>query len=60
MMSARERDRAALSTQEFATRLGVSKDTVIRAIARKEIRAVKFGRRVLIPAAELERALRGA
>ena len=53
-----ERHRAAFSIREFAGRLGVSKDTVLRAIARKEIRAVKFGRRVLIPADELQRALR--
>jgi excisionase family DNA binding protein len=55
----RERERAALSMQEFAAQLGVSKDTVIRAIARGEVKTVKFGRRVLVPMSELERTLRG-
>lgn len=52
--------RAAYSRDEFARRLGVSRDSITRAIARKKIKAVRFGRRVLIPASELERVLREA
>ncbi len=55
-----EEKRAALSKQEFAARLGVSKDSVNRAILKNKIRVIRFGRRVLIPAAELERLVRSA
>ena len=47
--------RAALSKAEFAERLGVSKDSVTRAILKRKIKTVKFGRRVLIPVSELQR-----
>ena len=53
-------NRAALSKKEFAERLGVSLDSVNRMIKKEKIRAVNFGRRVLIPCAEVERLLRGA
>ena len=55
-----EKDRLAFSRDEVARRLGVSRDSVIRAIAKGKIKIVRFGRRVLIPASELERILRGA
>lgn len=47
--------RSALSKQELATRLGVSKDSVNRAILRGEIKIFRFGRRVLVPISELSR-----
>ena len=36
--------------------LAVSKDTVRRLIERKELRAVRVSRRVLVPESEIERA----
>ena len=47
--------RAALSKAEFAARLGVSKDSVNRAILKNKIKIVRFGRRVLIPVSEISR-----
>ena len=49
--------RAALSKAEFAARLGISKDSVNRAILKNKIKVVRFGRRVLVPASELQRIL---
>ena len=49
----------ALSKREYAVRLSVSLDSVNRAIKKRKIRVIRFGRRVLIPASELERVLRG-
>jgi excisionase family DNA binding protein len=54
-----EENRVSLSRDEVAQRLGVSRDSVIRAIKRGEIKAVRFGRRVLIPRSELDRVLKG-
>ena len=48
-------DRLAFSKEEVARRLGVSRDSVIRAIAKGNIKIIRFGRRVLIPASELAR-----
>jgi excisionase family DNA binding protein len=52
-----ENDRLAFSRDEVARRLGVSRDSVIRAIAKGRIKIIRFGRRVLIPKAELDRLL---
>jgi excisionase family DNA binding protein len=49
--------RAAFSKKEYASRLGVSLDSVNRRIKGGEIHAVRFGRRILIPASELARIL---
>lgn len=49
--------RAALSKAEFAARLGVSKDSVNRAILKGRVKVVRFGRRVLIPVSELQRVM---
>lgn len=51
--------RATLSKAEFAARLGVSKDSVNRAILKNKIKVVRFGRRVLIPVSELSRIVEG-
>lgn len=51
---------AAVSRKQFARLLGVSVDSVIRGIARGDIKSIRFGRRVLIPRSELERLLQGA
>jgi excisionase family DNA binding protein len=50
----------ALSKDEVAGCLGVSRDSVDRAIRRGEIRVIRFGRRILIPRGELERVLQTA
>jgi excisionase family DNA binding protein len=52
-------DRLAYSRDEMAQVLGVSRESVVRAIAKGKIKIVRFGRRVLIPATELQRLLRG-
>jgi len=55
-----EENKACFSRDELARRLGVSRDSVIRAIQRGELKIVRFGRRVLIPRSELDRLLRKA
>ena len=50
-------DKAAGSVAEIAAKLGVSKDSVNRAIRRGEIKTLRFGRRKLIPLSELSRLL---
>jgi excisionase family DNA binding protein len=52
-----EEHRLAYSKEEAARQLGVSRDSVTRAIAKGKIKIIRFGRRVLIPKAELERLL---
>jgi len=44
---------------EAAAELGVHHLTLRKAIARGEIRAVRVGRRILIPKTEIERLLEG-
>lgn len=44
------------SIGETAKELNVSKDTIRRLIDRKELRAVRVSRRVLVPTSEIERA----
>lgn len=43
---------------EASATWGCSRDTTRRGIDRREIRTVRFGRRVLIPATEVERVAR--
>jgi excisionase family DNA binding protein len=45
-----------VSIGRTAETLGVSKDTIRRLIQRKELRAVRVSRRVLVPTSEIERA----
>jgi excisionase family DNA binding protein len=47
----------AFTVQEFGDALGVSKFTVARKIKSQEVRAILFGRRILIPHEELDRIL---
>lgn len=54
-----EQNKVALSKKQCAERLSVSVDTVNRVIKKGKIRVLYFGRRVLIPASELERIVRG-
>lgn len=49
--------RAAFSMDEAARSLGLSVSTVKVLIGQGRLRATKIGRRVLIPAAELDRLL---
>lgn len=51
--------REALSISEAAVSLGVGRDQIYKAIARKELRAVKCGRRSLVPLEALRRYLNG-
>jgi excisionase family DNA binding protein len=50
-------EKLALSKREYAQQSGVSLDSVNRQIKRGKIRVINFGRRVLIPATELNRLL---
>jgi excisionase family DNA binding protein len=45
-----------VSIRRTAEALGVSVDTIRRLVERKELRAVRVSRRVLVPASEIERA----
>jgi excisionase family DNA binding protein len=47
------------TVDEGAMELGVHPLTLRKAIARGEIRAVRIGRRIVIPVSELERLLEG-
>lgn len=57
---AKDTKRMAYSLDETAAALGVSRETVRHKIADGGLRAVKVNRRVLVPAAELERFLAGS
>lgn len=48
--------RLALSVEEAAAAIGVSRDTFDREV-RDELRLVRVGRRLLVPVAELDRFL---
>jgi len=50
-------DRIAFSPKEFATASGLSESAVLRAVRTGQIRAVRIGRRLLIPASEPSRLL---
>lgn len=49
----------ALSAKEAAELIGVHENTLRALIARGELRAVRVGRRVLVPRAALEHLLEG-
>jgi len=51
--------REALSISEAAVSLGVGRDQIYKAVARKELRACKLGRRTLIPVDALRSYLHG-
>lgn len=51
--------RLTSTVAEAAVEIGVHHLTLRKAIARGEIRAVRVGRRILIPKAELDRFLEG-
>lgn len=50
-------ERAAYSVDEFAKLHGVCRDVIYQSIAKGLVRAVKLGRRTLIPASERQRFL---
>lgn len=47
------------SPKEVADSLGVSRKTILEAIKRKDLHAVRFGRRIVIPKAALDKFLEG-
>jgi excisionase family DNA binding protein len=49
--------RRAETMREFAKSLGVSYDTAWRASSDGRLRTIRFGKRLLVPAAEVERVL---
>lgn len=54
---AQERDQLAVSVDEAARLLGVSRDLVYDLVRRGELPAVRLGRRIVIPYRSLERLL---
>jgi excisionase family DNA binding protein len=53
-------DRATLSVDEAAERLGISRNHCYEAVRQGTIPAIRIGRRLLIPKAALERKLAGS
>ena len=53
-------ERLTLTVPEVARRLGIGKNQAYAAVARGDIPVVKFGRRMVVPAAALDRLLSGA
>lgn len=49
--------RRAEGLREFAASIGVSYDSAFRKAASGELKTVRFGRRILVPAAEVKRVL---
>jgi excisionase family DNA binding protein len=49
--------RLALRVPEAAAAIGVSRASMYQVVARGEVRAVRIGRRILIPVVELQRLL---
>lgn len=49
--------RRAESLREFAASLGISYDSAFRKAQSGQLKTVRFGRRVLVPAPEIERVL---
>ena len=50
-------ERVALSVQEVATKMGVSRDLINDAIRLRRLRSIKLGRRRIIPLDALEEFL---
>jgi excisionase family DNA binding protein len=59
VLPAAKADPRAFSVDEVARRLGVHRLTVRAAIGRGDLRAVRLGRRVLVPCSALETFLAG-
>ena len=57
---AQERDKLAVSVDEAARLLGVSRDLVYDLVRRGELPAVRLGRRIVVPLRSLELALEAA
>jgi excisionase family DNA binding protein len=55
-----DENRVSFSRVEFAKRLGVSRDSVNRALLKGKVKFIRFGRRILIPATEIERLFKEA
>ena len=51
--------RKAISPREFSAQTGISEASTLRAIHRGEVRAMKIGKRFLIPIGEPDRILAG-
>jgi hypothetical protein len=51
--------RKGISPAEFATQMGVSTASALRACREKRVRCVRFGKRIIIPADEADRLLGG-
>lgn len=50
-------EQKAFGVNQVAKQLGVSRDSVLRAISKGKLRAIRFGKRILISKAELDRLL---
>lgn len=59
-MTSRDQQRATLTVDEAALRLGIGRNAAYDAVKRGEIPSIRIGRRLLVPVAALERMLAGA
>lgn len=58
-MTSRDPQRATLTVDEAALRLGIGRNAAYDAVKRGEIPSIRIGRRLLVPVAALERMLAG-
>lgn len=58
-MTSRDQQRATLTVDEAALRLGIGRNAAYDAVKRGEIPSIRIGRRLLVPVAALERMLAG-
>ena len=55
----RDIQRTTYSVAEFAKLAGIGRNQAYEAVRKKEVPSIKFGKRILIPAASLDRLLSG-
>ena len=58
-VTSRDQQRATLTVDEAALRLGIGRNAAYDAVKRGEIPSIRIGRRLLVPVAALERMLAG-
>ena len=58
-MTSRDQQRATLTVDEAALRLGIGRNAAYDAVKCGEIPSIRIGRRLLVPVAALERMLAG-
>ena len=59
MKTVKKPERATLTVEEAAKRIGIGRGSAYGAVRRGEIPSVRFGKRVLVPRVALEQILTG-